>query len=230
MNTVIFGCKMVEAELQAILAESREAPPPIVWFEKSMHNVPNRLHDQLQAQLDALPDEVERVLFTFGVCGGCTLGLTSRAEMIFPRVDDCLTLLLGSRRRRNQCNKEVGGAYFLTEAWVDSDRSLMAEYRHSLRRYGEECSREIFQTMLCHYGAFLMLDTGLPVSEPIRQEARDMAALFGLDYGEREATLSYLRQLVTGPWPEDRFLILPPGQQIQTDFSDTSDKGVYTYA
>ncbi|MBP1628958.1 MAG: hypothetical protein H6Q00_3433 [Holophagaceae bacterium] len=56
----------------------------------------DRLKVQLQDTFDALND-VDRVLLAFGSCGNALLGPQTRGfQLVFPKVDDCISLLSGA--------------------------------------------------------------------------------------------------------------------------------------
>ena len=94
MSTVLIACNTIRDELEKAARET-EFRHPIVWIESGLHLFPASLRRRLQEELDRLHD-VERVLLAFGFCGNSVIGLASRDyELIFPRVDDCITLLLG---------------------------------------------------------------------------------------------------------------------------------------
>jgi hypothetical protein len=44
-----------------------------------------------------------------------------------PKVDDCITLFLGSLARRRSIMEEEG-TYFLTKGWIQGERTLLDEY------------------------------------------------------------------------------------------------------
>lgn len=213
MKTVLFACRMLEEEVTAVLRESKTAAE-IEWFEKGLHNSPDRLRGELQRRIDALPDDVDRILLTFGYCGGCLVGLHSRATIVIPRVDDCITLLLGSFSRRLTFSNHGSGTYFLTNAWMDSDHSIASEYDYAIRRYGETAGRQIFNLMFHNYSVVTLLDTGLSPLEDARRKSEEIADALGLDFKIVPATLDYLRELVHGPWPKERYVVLSPGRSL----------------
>ncbi len=88
-----------------------------------------------QGHLDELPD-FERVLMTFGICGQATLGLrTKDFELILPRIDDCISLMLGSSWRKAACQKEAP-SLFLTAGWLDSRWGVERDMEHPDEKYG----------------------------------------------------------------------------------------------
>ena len=97
MNTAVIGCRTIEKELTAAMEQTR-LTYPIYWLEAGPHNVPQQLHQALQEQIDRCGDR-ERVLLAMGFCGNAVCGLRSGpGELVIPRVDDCISLLLGVTR------------------------------------------------------------------------------------------------------------------------------------
>lgn len=73
---------------------------PLHILTDNNHDVPNRLREAIQRELDGIQD-ADRVLMAFGTCGGAMVGLrTGNFQLILPRVDDCLSLLMGSMEQR----------------------------------------------------------------------------------------------------------------------------------
>ena len=162
---------------------------------------------------------IQRALIAFGLCGNSLAGLQSRdMTLIVPRVDDCISLLLGSQKNRAAMVKG-NGTYFLTEGWLKGERSIGKEYAYIMGKYGEETGRDIFEKMFGNYRILALLDTGcfdLPRAEA---EAVDIAKALRLEYKVVPATIDYLIRLLTGPWDSESFLIVEPGSAIrETDF------------
>ena len=98
MTTAVIACKTMEDELNWAM-ERTGSDYPVFWLEQGLHNVPKKLLDAVQTALDAAG--TERVLLAMGFCGNALVGLRVPAvELIVPRVDDCISLLLGSVKRR----------------------------------------------------------------------------------------------------------------------------------
>lgn len=205
MSTVIIACKTIENELLTAMA-SEQCDYPVLWLESGLHNWPDKLRSRIQELLDSCAAH-DRVLLAMSFCGNSVVGLHSHNfRLIIPRCDDCITLLLGSHLRR----REIKGTYFLTEGWLTGERNLYAEYRQCLAKYGERSGKRIFSAMLNHYTHLALLDTGCFDRQKVEAEVRMIAAELQLEYMDLEGTLSHLRQLLSGPWPDSRFVVLPP--------------------
>lgn len=95
MKTVILCCASLEKEVRLAMAR-KEISYPLHILTDNNHDVPNRLREAIQRELDGIRD-ADRVLMAFGTCGGAMVGLsTGNFQLILPRVDDCLSLLMGS--------------------------------------------------------------------------------------------------------------------------------------
>jgi len=212
METVIISCKTLENELnRAILECGRHFD--VKWVESGLHNVPNKLRAALQDVLDSLAG-YSRVLMAIGFCGNSLSGLrTGEMTMIVPRVDDCISLLLGSCAKRTSLTNGHG-MYFLTEGWLRGERTIWHEYQYTLEKYGKETCDEIFEALLGNYRSLVMLDTGCYDLLSIRGEAEEIAETLKLDYMVIPATIEYLKRLLTGPWDNDSFLTIPPRSVI----------------
>ena len=214
MDTEIICCKTIEMELQAAMAAAG-IEIPCRWIESGLHNPPARLTARLQAELDAVPSGVGRVLLGFAFCGNAIAGLRSGDfELIVPRADDCITLLLGSYKRRQQIMKEAP-AYFLTEGWLRGERNIWAEYQHTLQRYGEARARRIFRAMLANYRRLIFVDSGVSDLSALLPETERIAAALELHPEVAGGTLGFLTTLLTGPWDDAHFLVVPPHTKIE---------------
>lgn len=211
METLIISCKTLENELSSAMAKC-ECTYPIKWVESGLHNVPKNLTKVLQALLNE-SDDYDRILLAMGYCGNSLGGLElGAATMIVPRVDDCITLMLGSFARRSELGAH--GIYFMTEGWLRGERTIWHEYQYTVEKFGQETTDELFKMILANYNTLAMLDTGCFDIATIEQEVRDIAKTLKLDYDVIPATIDYIELLLTGPWDEKHFLTFPAHSTI----------------
>jgi len=213
MKTVILACRTLEDELRAALQDCGR-DYEIVWLESGLHNAPQKLTERLQEELDKI--EAERVLLAMGFCGNAVAGIHGNFEIILPRVDDCISLLLGSVARRMEIAREHA-AYFFTEGWLRGERNIIVEYEHALSRYGEETTREIMEMMYADYRTLAVLNCGVGSPAGLLQQTKEIAQRLHLEQREITGTLAYLEELITGPWPKERFIVLPAGMELSAD-------------
>jgi len=208
MATAVIACRTIEDELTA-LVQRTGCPHTLIWIEAGLHNDPVKLHNRLQQELDGCEGVYDTVLLCMGTCGNSVKDLnTGSFSLILPRVDDCITLLLGSMDTRRIANS--AGTYFMTEGWLRGERNIWKEYEYAIQKYGEKRGKRIFEVMFANYHHLKLVDTGCYDMIAAEKEARKMAVALNMEYGVLPGTLCYMEQLLTGPWPEERFIVVPP--------------------
>ena len=209
MKTEVIYCGMIERELLAA-ARKCSADLPMRRVEGGLHNTPAKLTERLQEELDRTAPETERVLLAFSFCGNALAGLkTGDYELIVPRADDCITLLLGSYQTRLETQREAQ-SYFLTEGWLKGGKSIWDEYCHAVSRYGERRAKSVFRSMLQHYKRLLVIDSGVSEMPQLLERTEEIAKTLSLRHEVRPGTLAFLEQLLSGPWDAENFLRVPP--------------------
>jgi len=214
LKTAIVACKTLEAELLFTMGKAGVSYP-VEWIESGLHYTPDKLTEKLQEILDNT--EAQRVLVVLGFCGNSVQGIRAGGfELIIPRVDDCISLLLGSVKSRAEVSGKYA-AYFLTEGWMRGKRNMWEEYQDTLRKYGEEQARYVAEMMYRHYRTLCLLDSGVEPIIPLIDKTKIIADTLGLKQQVIPATVDYIEKLLTGPWEESKFLIKPPGETITAE-------------
>jgi hypothetical protein len=213
MDCVIIGCRTLENEIKQAMAEYH-CYYPVSWIESGLHNVSKKLHIALQEALEAV-GKCGVVLFAMGFCGNAVAGLqTGDFSIVLPRVDDCISLLLGSYKSRIGLTRN-NATYFLTEGWLKGERNIWKEYEYTINKYGKETGTEIFDMMFGHYRTLALLDTGCYALAESETQTHIIADALKLEYQLIPATISYIGGLLTGPWDNGRFITIPPHSIIQ---------------
>lgn len=211
MLTTVIACKTIEKELLAAI-EKVGVQYSVLWLESGLHNSPKKLKRRVTELLDTVTEG--RVLLAMGSCGNSLEGVVSQhTQLIVPRVDDCISILLGSMQQRQKISSELA-AYFLTEGWMRGERNLWVEHLKMVEKYGEEQAMVIAEMLYAHYRTLALVDCGTSSMEELLEESLEMAKTMSLRQQIIPGTLSYLQQLLTGPWPEDRFAVKAPGEAL----------------
>ena len=212
MNTLILACASLEKEVYLAM-EHQGVSMRMEILSDNNHDVPNKLRNAIQEKLNELSG-IERVLLAFGTCGGAMVGLhTSDYELIIPRVDDCLSLLMGSMENRyGVLNGKFG--VFLTESWLNSDKSMEKELARIRSVYPGKRSEKIIQLMYQHFSSLNVIDTGAYCIEKILPRTRKLAEQLHLEHRVVPGTVAYLEKLLTGPWTEKEFIRIAPDSTI----------------
>ncbi len=213
METVVLACNTIRDEIEKAALDTN-CPYRFTWIESGLHIVINSLRMRLQEELDRM-NGAERVLLAFGICGGAVTGLkTGNYQLVIPRVDDCISLLLGSAETKRRC-ADRGGVYFLTRGWLEGEANIWKEYQACQQRLGPEKTERVYRKMLAHYKFLGLIDTGaydLPGLMPL---VREISAALRLELMTLKGKDQYLRRLLEGPWNDDYFVVIPPFTTIE---------------
>ncbi|SCM81325.1 conserved hypothetical protein [uncultured Sporomusa sp.] len=209
MKTVILACQTMKDELELVMRESG-IEYPVVYLESGLHNSPEMLRGKVQECIDTLAADI--ILMLFGCCGNGLVGIKSaKATLVIPRIDDCITMLLGSTETRRSIPGETS-TYFLTKGWLDPEGNIMWSYTEWVERYGEQKALRLVKKMLNHYTRFMIIDTGAYNLEDILPKIKDSCEKFAMRYDIMPGSLRLIHLLLTGPWSSE-FIVLKPGQQ-----------------
>lgn len=209
---VMIACTTLQTEIEHVMS-AHGITRRVIWLENQLHIVPAKLKTELQRTLDEVRD-ADRVLLGYGNCGNVVQGLTSGDfELIVPRLDDCVSLVLGSQFYRQWYSHEYK-AFYLTDGWIKGNSTISREYDSMYEEYGEEEANEVMAMMYTHYDTMAYLDTGLYDVDRLMGDTQRLCEVIGVKQVVEPATLAYVEQLVCGPWPEDLFVRVGPGETI----------------
>lgn len=220
LGTIIVACQTIRDEVNLAIAETG-VHYPVLWIESGLHNFPDRLGQKIQEEINKI-ENVETILLAFGYCGNSLLGIkSSRAQLIIPRVDDCISLLLGSYQRRQSMNKEVG-TYFLTKGWLENEQNLLSEYERCVVRYGKDKALKVMKMMLNNYHRLMVIDTQAYQFEGVLTKTKAFAEALGLSHEKIEGSSRLLKKLLLGPW-DDEFAIIQVDEAVRLEHMITNN-------
>ena len=213
-ETILIACKTLEDEIDQVFKDA-SSRIDVAWVKSGLHNTPSKLHDELQGMLDGVGAETRRVLLGFGNCGNAVQHLKAgNFELVIPRVDDCVSLFLGSNDRRTAVSRAYAGIY-LTAGWMRGERNLVVEYNHMMKRYGPETTKRAISAAYGNYHSLCLLNTGAYDVDALSEQAVEVANVLGLKQVVVQATTAYLADLITGPWDDvKRFVTVPPHGEV----------------
>lgn len=218
----IIACDVLEAEVRGRVERLGLEPLALQFLEMGKHDHPETLRNDLQAEVDRLEKSgCRRLIFVYGLCSNSILGLrTERAEMVFPRAHDCITLFLGSKERYTEIQKKDPGTYWFSPGWCKGGRvpgpdhmeRVEKQYREQFDEDEIEYLMEMEEMKYMHYSVAAYTDLGDGDTEQSRADTKKAAALFGMEYREFKGDEGLLNRLLAGPWNEAEFLVVPPGK------------------
>ena len=210
-RTLVVACATVIEEMLPLL------PPGMQHqiLDFGLHIQPNKLRESLQAGIDAISADIDTVLLGYGMCSQAVIGLSSRQfRLVVPRVDDCISIFLGTREAyTQQCHAEPG-TYYLTKGWIEVGSTPFTEYDEMVKRLGPEKAARVQKLLLKHYTRLALINTGQYEMERYREYARQTAERFNLRFEEIEGSNAMVKKMVEGDW-DDEFIVIEPGDTIR---------------
>lgn len=223
-----------EALARTVYAAAAGAGPTVSvrLYGQGLHKTPKRLHSTLQDEIDAIqPGECDAILLVYGMCGTSTVGLIARhTPLVIPRAHDCITLYLGSRERYQQEFEAHPGTYWYSLDYMERNDpgdnaglgamniGLMDEvYEQYVEKYGQDNADYLMEVMGAwgeHYDRAVYIDMGSGDGSAYEQMAQEQAARRNWIFERKEGNRRLLDMLIEGNWPDDEFLIVPPGHTI----------------
>ena len=226
---VFVSCQVLQDLLSVLLPD--DLAKQVVYMDYGLHRVPGKMAGALQEVLDALA-EPSHVVLGYGLCGTGLKGLKAGPHtLLVPRVDDCITLLLGSYSAYMREFRAAPGTYYLSKGWLESGSHPLKEYHEYVPRYGEREAMWIMDQQYQHYERVVFVAHDRADLEAYRPQALEVARFcerWGMRYEEILGSDGYVRRLVelaeklasNGDYAsvaDKDFLIIPPGGEIRQE-------------
>ncbi len=215
MATVVLCCNTLEDEISLALGLCG-LNYELIWLEAGWHNHPDKLRAHLVETLNQAKP-ADKVLMAMGHCGGACVDLPAfDFELVIPRADDCLSLLLGSMEKRQRASREAP-TYFLTAGWLRYTENLITSFSRDCQVFGPDRAERVYKIMLNHYQRFGFIDTGAYAPEVEAEKTRVLAELIGIKTERLPGDMSWLMRLLTGPWDGGDFIVVPAGERLTAE-------------
>ena len=211
MKTTIIACKTLEDEIDLAL-KNTGLSFPVEYIESGLHERPKELAAAVTDLFEKT--DADRVIMPLGQCGNSLIGIsTGDFELVMPKVDDCLSLLIGSTAEKARIGAE-DRAFFLTDGWLRGESTIMSQYEKSVEKYDEETALSILEMMYANYTTIGLIDTGAAPMDKLYEKTYDIAQLLNLKRKIYQGTVKYIEELLTGPWDSERFIVKGPFETI----------------
>lgn len=233
----LIACEIMFREFCSCAAQSHNIID-ITFMPKGLHDLGEaKMTSLLQAAIDEVDvSRYEAILLGYGLCNNGTRGLRADLPLVVPRAHDCITLLLGSKDRYAAYFWEHPGTLYQSPGWMErgahandnpdsvtSQLGMNQTYDQYLAKYGKENARYLMEMLgnwVRHYTRMAYIDTGVGDLAEYKQETATDAARRGWEYEEIQGSTALLRQLLDGPWEDDKFLIIPAGRVLGPTYDD----------
>ncbi|MFA4965343.1 MAG: DUF1638 domain-containing protein [Thermoleophilia bacterium] len=205
----IISCEVLRNEIEAV-----NPGHEIEFIDGALHDYPEKLRAALQGRISATPGERE-ILLCCGRCSNGTAGLEAGPHrLVLPAVDDCIALLLGSRRRYLEVHGREPGTFYYTRGWIDFIDDPYKWYLETVPRFGEEKAASLARQILANYTRVAVIVTpGIDIDEA-RPYLRRVTEFYDLPLDELSGSLRFLEKLVAGPHDEE-FIVVEPGERLE---------------
>jgi hypothetical protein len=215
-------CAVLEEEVRTLIPKSSRIAA-IRVLPQGLHSTPTLLRQRLQETIDELEcsSPAQVITLVYGLCSRGTEGVVARrARLVLPRAHDCITLLLGSRQRYAEYVRGHPGTYWYSPGWnrhhlppgQERFRAALEEYR---KRFSEEDAQYLMETeqaWFTQYDRATYVHLGLADPTDDVTYTRRCADWLGWSFDQQHGDPQLLKELIAGPWDDERFLVLEPGE------------------
>ena len=228
MAVVLLACQIFKREHELLSKEIAHLPETR-FLETGLHNQPDVLRAAVQKEVDAFEarhsEEPLTILMGYGLCGRALCGVHARrATLVFPRVHDCISLLLGLEHSKENAFSREGAVYWISPGFLEYFQiDLHLHYDKRFALYEEKFGTAKATRMMkaekalyknyAHAGHIVWPEMG----DLYVDTAQKVATEVGIPYVEYPGRSAFLRELLEGGHDEKRFLRLEPGQTIDMD-------------
>lgn len=212
---VIVACRIMKPEIDALVNITPHVETR--YLEASLHDTPEKMPGMIQEEIDRASAYASQIVIGYGLCSNGTVGLTApRQGLIIPRVHDCIALLLGSQEAYNKLSREKPGTFYLTPGWVEERKDPLGYMENSyVPKLGREMAEWGIREELKHYTHIILINTGSKDMAPVRKIAMENARFLEKEYEEIDGKSYYFKMIVTGPYPEEAFIHISPGETMR---------------
>ncbi|HMD68802.1 MAG TPA: DUF1638 domain-containing protein [Chitinivibrionales bacterium] len=228
MRLKLLACEVFTREIGLCMAEEQHTVD-VEFTAIDSHDSPDALRQSLQAAIDnaeASGREYDAILLCYGLCGNATVGLVAGSvPLVIPRAHDCCTILLGSKRlfrkhfgacpSQSFCSR--GHLERSSDGHVNHSWMLSADKRRSLlaNLYGEENADDLAKAMAGpDTGRLVYVNIKPTESRECIEMCRKTAADENREFVLLDGGLVLIRNLISGNWYPDDFLVVKPGGRI----------------
>jgi hypothetical protein len=227
LPVVVISCQVLHDLLIRLL------PPglakEVIIMDYGLHRVPQKMTWTLQEAIDRI-EEPSLIVLGYGLCGNGLNGIQAgKHTLLVPRVDDCIALLLGSRKAYVEEFETVPGTYYLSKGWLESGSHPLKEYEEYLPKYGPERTMWFMDQQYQNYERLVLVAHSEADLETYRPQALQVARFcerWGMRYEELLGSDQYVRRLadaigaaaVPGAAQTDGdVMVIPPGGEIRQE-------------
>jgi hypothetical protein len=206
----IISCEVLRNEVECV-----NPGYEVDFFEGALHDYPDRMRAAIQQRIDDTEGERE-ILLCCGRCSNGAAGLDAGPHrLVLPAVDDCISLVLGSREHYLTEHRAQPGTYYYTRGWIDFIQDPYKEYLKIVPKFGEEKAAMVARMIMEHYTRVAVIETpGVPGVADKRAYLDEVCAFYDLPLEPLTGSLRFFEKLMGGPY-DDEFIVVEPGDSLE---------------
>ena len=211
MEYQVVACNTLKDEIKKVISDL-DLDLKIHWVDSGLHNYPDKLNKRIQEKIDLI-EAAENILLLFGYCGRSIEGIKSiNSKIIFPALDDCISLFLGGIKPKEKLQKKAP-AYYFTRGYLENEYNIWSEYKYCIDKYGKKRSQMIMKRMFKNYKFIRVIDTKAYNLDKILPKTKMIANEFDLRHEVIKGDLSILYKAFEKTWDND-FIIKKTDESI----------------
>jgi hypothetical protein len=238
MKNIAIVCDVMKNDLLKITKDKNIENLDFIFLEQHLHNTPDIMRQKIQEEIDKVGDNYEKIILGYGLCSNGVIGLVSKNhEIIIPKVDDCISLFLGSKERYLEEFKKDPATYYFCKGWIEYGGDpyrgylvwtgkenkipkewLRAAERYGTKRYEESIARYLVVDLLRNYKRILLINNN-DIEDIHRKYISEMIDFLNqvlerkLILEEVKGSSKFMEKLLSSGWDQNNFLRIKPGQK-----------------
>jgi hypothetical protein len=212
---VLVACRIFEPELEML--HKPESNIEIRYLDQGLHRYPHKMPSLVQDHIDQVAAWAGDIVLGYGLCSNGIAGVIERKSgLIVPRSHDCIAFFLGSCSAYRAALKKRPGTYYLTAGWIKEGQDPLGIIENDYTpRLGRKTAIWGMKEELKNYSHFVFINTGAGNTAHLRQRTAENANFFNKKFKEIQGNLTFLIKLLYGPYSNEDFIFLKPGNRIE---------------
>ncbi|MFP4588026.1 MAG: DUF1638 domain-containing protein [Desulfohalobiaceae bacterium] len=192
----VICCQVLEKEMRLALRQAGVVHKFHV-LEWGLHINPEQLRQEVEKNIYTLQEEVDCIVLGFGRCQmRDALPKDLKVPIDYPEGEDCIGVLLGQERYRQELQQEAG-TWFLTPGWAELGLDFVfRELQLSNFAHKGIGPLDMARRMLEGYTRVLLIDSGVSQAQNLHSQGLAVANALGLPLRQTSGTLKSINAAI----------------------------------
>lgn len=194
MKIGVIACDIMKRELDRVLRQFPEVTE-VIYQGSGLHVHPADLKQKIKERIEPIKSEVDVIFLGYGFCQSLK-GIEEEFDLpvVFPQVDDCISILFTPERREEEIEKEAG-TWFMTPGWAEAGAEMIFKGLQTdrLKKLGID-PLEVAKELFTAYKQGIYIDTGVGDDDYFIGKAAEFCGCFGLTLKKTAANSRILEE------------------------------------